>query len=212
MSQQPQILSAAELRGDIDPLLQRIGSAEGLAALAETCGAFIPRQIASTTDLRAFLEGYHARLLQPLELPAIQRAYHHASRNEARELIALDQQLAAEPLLKHFAAPSRLIGRGQLERLRPLQDLRFAQRYLAAVERGEASGWHTLVYGLTLAVYSLPLRQGLLAYATQTTRGFIHAASRSFPITDAAADDLLAEISAHFPAAVEPLLASHTIG
>ena len=43
---------------------------------------------------------------------------------------------------------------------RPLRDQRLVQRYLTAVEQGEAQGWHTLVYGLTLAVYSLPLRQG----------------------------------------------------
>jgi urease accessory protein UreF len=53
------------------------------------------------------------------------------------------------------------------------------QRYLAAVESGQAHGWHTLVYGMTLVLYSLPLRQGLLGYAHQTTRGFIHAAARA---------------------------------
>ncbi len=58
------------------------------------------------------------------------------------------------------------------------------KRYLAAVESGEAHGWHTLVYGLTLAVYSLPLRQGLLGYAQQTTRGFIQAAARSLELSE----------------------------
>jgi hypothetical protein len=52
------------------------------------------------------------------------------------------------------------------------------QRYLHAVESDQADGWHTLVYGLTMAVYSLPLRQGLLGYAHQTTRGFIYSGAR----------------------------------
>ena len=59
-----------------------------------------------------------------------------------------------------------------------MRDQRVVQRYLQAVEGGQANGWHTLVYGLTLAVYSLPLRQGLLGYAHQTTRGFIYSAAR----------------------------------
>ena len=54
----------------------------------------------------------------------------------------------------------------------PLRDERVVQRYLAAVESGEAHGWHTLVYGLTLVVYSLPLRQGLLGYAHQNHARF----------------------------------------
>jgi hypothetical protein len=41
------------------------------------------------------------------------------------------------------------------------------------VDEGRAHAWHTLVYGLTLSVYSLPLRQGLISYAAQTTRGFM---------------------------------------
>ena len=38
----------------------------------------------------------------------------------------------------------------------------------------EANAWHTLVYGVTLALYSIPLRQGLLGYGYQTMRGFIY--------------------------------------
>jgi len=85
-------------------------------------------------------------------------------------LILLDLLLAGEPQLQDFAAPSRRVGQSQLQKLRPLRDQRMVQRYLQAVDGGQANAWHTLVYGLTLAVYSLPLRQGLLGYAHQTTR------------------------------------------
>jgi len=207
LQQTQQTPVTVDLRGDLHPLLDQIGSPDGLAALAETAGAFLPRQIATASDLRIFLEGYRTQVLQPLELPAIQRAYHHASRNELRELIAFDRELADQTVLKNFASASRLVGLGQLQRLRPLRDVRMAQRYLAAVEKGEANGWHTVVYGLILSVYSFPLRQGLLGYAGQTTQGFLQAAGRSLSLSEKTVDDLLAEISHKFPAAVEALVA-----
>ena len=103
-----------------------------------------------------------------MELPAIAEACGHALRRELRELVAQDQRLTSQIGLTPFASPSRRTGRLQLARLRPLRDERIVRRYLAAVESGQADGWHTVVYGLTLALYSLPLRQGLLHYAQET--------------------------------------------
>jgi urease accessory protein UreF len=195
-----------ELAGDLAPLLERLGSPDGLAALASPAG-FDGRRIKTVAGLRSFLRNYHEKILRPVELPAIQRAFFHAGRHEPRELIAFDRQLAGEPALKSFSSASRLIGRRQLQRLRPLRDERIVQRYLAAVDAGEADGWHTLVFGLTLAVYSLPLRQGLVGYAQLTTNGFIAAASRSVEISRGDAGALCDEICADLPAATEPLLA-----
>ena len=93
-----------------------------------------------------------------------------------------------------------------MQRLRPLRDQRLVQRYLAAVEEGTANGWHTLVYGLTLAVYSLPLRPGLIGYAQRTTRGFIQSAARSLKLSKADSEAFVAEFSAGLPSAVESLL------
>ena len=42
------------------------------------------------------------------------------------------------------------------------------RRYAESVEAGVAEGWHTVVYGISMAVYSLPLRQGLIHYARET--------------------------------------------
>jgi urease accessory protein UreF len=208
MLRQTEIAPApAELLGDVQPLIEQLGSFEGLAALAGAADPLAARPIATISELRAFLRGYHTRILQPLELPAIQRAFNHASRGELRELVAFDHELSAEPSLKNFAVASRLVGQQQLQRLRPLRDQRVVQRYLSAVELGQAHGWHTLTYGLTLAVYFVPLRQGMIAYAWQTTRSFIQSAARAFPL--AQSDELLAELSADVPAAVEALLAQN---
>ena len=196
----------AELLGDLIPLLEQIGSPDGLAALAGTGDPLATLTIRTTAGLRSFLREYHARILQPLELPAIQRAFVHTGRNELRELIAFDQSLVEDMTLKTFAPASRLVGLAQLQRLRPLRDQRLVQRYLTAVEAGTANGWHTLVYGLTLAVYYLPLRPGLIGYAQRTTRGFIQSAARSLQLSETDSESLIEEFSARLPAAIEPLL------
>ena len=185
----------AEWLGDAHPLVAQLGTADGLASLHLLAESLTTRPVTSLTALREFLRAYHERILRPHELPAIQTAYQHISRNEVRELIAFDLQLAAEPALKNFAAASQRIGREQLQKLRPLRDERVVQRYLAAVESGQAHGWHTLVYGMTLVLYSLPLRQGLLGYAQQTTRGFIQAAARGLQLQESECRELFDELS-----------------
>ena len=144
---------AAEWLGDWHPLADQLGSVSASLRLAP---------VHNLPSLRQFLRDYQSQILLPVELPAIQDAHGHATHHEVRELVALDRRLAEEPILCSFAAASRRVGRSQLQKLRPLRDQRVVQRYLQAVESNQADGWHTLVYGLTLAVYSLPLRQGLL--------------------------------------------------
>ncbi len=198
---------AEELLGDVAPLAEQIGSAEGLVALSDA----VSQQFHRVTDLpslRLFLGDYQSRILIPLELPAIWRAYRHASRYEIRELIELDRQLVREPLLQSFATASQRVGKTQLKRLRPLRDQRLVRRYLCAVQAGEAHAWHTVVYGLILSLYSLPPRQGLLSYAQQTTRGFIRSASGHLQLSGAQCEELLNEAEACFPEAVNKLLSS----
>jgi|SRR5581483_5829940 len=197
------LAAAAELLGDLRPLLEQIGSPSGMSGASDPLRG---RQIHDLPELRVFLRNYHATILQPLELPAIQSAFLHAGRNELRELIAIDQELSRQSILQNFASASRHVGRSQLLRLRPLRDQRLVQRYLAAVEQGEAHGWHTLVYGLTLSVYSLPLRQGLFGYAHQTTRGFIHSAAASLGLSETDGRALLEELCVELPAGIESLL------
>lgn len=174
----------AEWLGDAHPLVAQLGTADGLAPLHALASSLTVKPITSLAALKDFLQAYHEQILLPHELPAIQTAFNHISRNEVRELISFDQQLASEPTLREFANASHRIGRDQLTKLRPLRDERMVQRYLAAVESGQAHGWHTLVYGMTLVLYSLPLRQGLLGYAHQTTRGFIQAAARGLQLKE----------------------------
>jgi urease accessory protein UreF len=203
---QPAQGEPAEWLGDLHPLVEQLGSTHGLAALGEVSASLRIPPVRDLSSLRSFLRDYHREILQPIEWPAIRRAFEHACRHEVRELVEFDRRLARESVLKPFANASRRVGQCELQKLRPLRDERIVRRYLDAVDRAEADAWHTLVYGLTLALYSLPLRQGLLGYGFQTTRGFIYAASASLRLSESECRVLLDELCAGFPSALETLL------
>lgn len=203
---------AAEWLGDWHPLAEQLGSTEGLVTLGSVSASLRLVPVHNLPSLRLFLRNYQSQILLPFELPAIQGAHGHAARHEVRELVALDRSLATQPILRDFAAASRRVGQSQLRKLRPLRDQRVVQRYLEAVEGGAADGWHTLVYGLTLAVYSLPLRQGLLGYAHQTTRGFIYSAARMLRLSEHQCRSLFDSLSANLPEAVEALIMQQVAG
>src|SRR6266850_5150163 len=183
--------NAVALLGDCHPLLEQLGSTEGLVTLASAAGVLRVPQVTTLESLMEFLDAYKGKLLLAVELPSIQRAYHHACGNQTRELIALDQEISNMKIPADFASASQRVGRGQLRRLRPLRDERVAQRYLRAVEESRAHGWHTLVYGLTLALYSVPVRQGLLNYARQTLTGFVHSAASSLRLPEIVCRELV---------------------
>ena len=197
---------AAEWLGDWHPLAEQLGSADGLVTLGSVSASLRLVPVHDLPSLRHFLRHYHSRILLRIELPAIHGAHSHAARHEVRELVALDQALATQPILSELAAASRRVGQSQLRKLRPLRDDRVVQRYLQAVECGEAHGWHTLVYGVTLAVYSLPLRQGLLGYAHQTTRSFIYSAARMLRLSERQCRAVFDSLCAGLPEAVDGLL------
>src|SRR5436309_4997169 len=187
-----------EFLGDVAPLTRQVDSAEGLVALGGAASHPFHR-VTDLPSLRCFLRDYLSGILIPLQLPAICRSYGHASRYEIRELIELDLQLVREPLLQSFATASQRVGKTQLKRLRPLRDQRLVQRYLRAVQAGEAQAWHTVVYGLILSLYSLPPRQGLLSYAQQTMRGFVRSAAGHLQLSPAECEDLMSEAEPCFP-------------
>jgi urease accessory protein UreF len=198
-------VEAVTLRGDARELAAQLGSPAGLGELAPA-PVLLAAGVSDLAGLQRFLRDYRTRVLAPVELPAIQRAFVHASRYELRELIALDQELAQTPGRQAFAAASQAVGRAQLRRLRPLRDQRLARRYLQAVERGQAHGWHTLVYGLILSLFSLPLRQGLENYGRQTMHSFIGSAARPLELSEVDCRVLLEEITADLPQEVERAL------
>src|ERR1043166_2261948 len=136
---QPALGEPAEWLGDWHPLVEQLGSANGLVALGDISASLQIPAVHDLASFRRFLRDYQKTILLPHELPAIQRAFDHACRHEVRELAEFDRQLANEPALKPLAGASRRVGQTELLRLRPLRDERIVRRYLEAVERGEAS-------------------------------------------------------------------------
>ena len=130
---------AAEWLGDWHPLAEQLGSTDGLVTLGAVSASLRLAPVHNLASLRLFLRNYQSQILLPFELPAIQGAHGHAARHEVRELVALDQSLAAQPILSDFAAASRRVGQSQLRKLRPLRDQRVVQRYLEAVESGRGA-------------------------------------------------------------------------
>jgi len=204
-------LLAPELTGEARELLAQLGAPAALPALSLAAPALGGEAVRDAASFRRFLISYREQVLLPVELPAILAAHGHACRGEARELVALDRELAADPRLKEFRNASAAVGRRQLGKLRPLRDQRLVQRYLRAVENGEAHGWHTLVFGVFLAQYSLPLRQGLLFYSQRTLDGFLESASVSLRLPVAVGDELFSEVAAPVPAIVNELLATRSL-
>jgi urease accessory protein UreF len=204
---QPERGEPVDWLGNWHPLAEQLGSTNGLAALSDISATLRVPLAHDLASLRQFLLSYQKQLLLPIELPAIQRAFDHTCRHEVRELCEFDRQLASEPAIQSFAEASKRIGQTELLKLRPLRDERIIRRYLEAVERKEAYAWHTLVYGMTLAFYSMPLRQGLLGYGYQTTRGFIYAAAKSLKLSEKDCRTLLDDLCGNLPAAVEELIA-----
>jgi len=191
--------------GDWQPLVRQIAPGEGVA---QPHGPQSPRgtsTIVSPASLHAFLLDYKLSVLLPFELPAVKQAFEHTQRNEMKELLALDQALLSAPWFKPYHQDSRIAGRLHLERLKPLRDQRGVRRYITAVEQGEANGWHLLVAGAALGLYSLPLRQGLMDYALHTFWHGVGQAAGFLGWQSAECAALVNELSADLPQRIQSI-------
>jgi urease accessory protein UreF len=199
--------SGKGLAGDARELAQRLGSPEDLEGLGSALAAPKSAAVDDLVSLRHFLRTYVTSVLIPVELPLVYQGFAHASRGAIAELMALDKAHVPGGLAEDLAEASQKVGRGHLRRMRPLRGERRVQRYWRGVQRGEAHAWHTIVYGLVLAVYALPLRQGLLSFGNQTVRGFIGSARSRLVLDAAECEGLASELDATLAPAVERLLA-----
>ncbi len=188
---------------DARPLTDQLGSADELTTLSPIACSHHLTKIHSLPALRDFLLRYRDQVLGTQEFRHIYNACHLTTKSFVRELLALDKELVSDPALKDFQLASRHVGKRQLNRLRAMKDLRLVQRYRDAVNEGTAYGWHTLVYGVVLSTYSLPLRQGLLHYGCQTLGGFIHSAARSLDLREDACLALQCELYSSLPALID---------
>jgi urease accessory protein UreF len=194
------------LAGDARDLALRLGSPEDLDALGSALATPASAAVTDFVSLRRFLTSYVSSVLIPVELPAVSRGFALATRGAVAELIAFDQAHLPSGLAASLAEASQHVGRSHLRRMQPLRGERRVQRYWRAVQRREARAWHTIVYGLVLAVYALPLRQGLVNFGCQTVRGFIRSARTRLDLDDAECLLLEQELQALLTPAIEAML------
>src|SRR3954471_4676200 len=211
MLEQPQPeRSALSDAADFRALEEQLGSPDEATAINSAAFAASLINIRTPDQFRDFLTTFQAKTLATDELPAILRAYNHALRNELRELIALDRSLKDTFPNEALANASERVGRNQLRRMRALKTERVVTRYWDAVHKKEAHGWHTVVFGVVLAVYSIPLRQGLNHYGNQTIRGFLEAGAAALRLRAPEVAELESSLLTGMPALVERALASES--
>lgn len=189
---------------------EKLGSPEEATSVSAALFDAGVKRIATADELKTFLARFQKETLAAIDLPTILKAYNHATRGEARELIALDQSLNQIFSIEALANASRRVGRAQLRRLAAMKDQRVVQRYWDAVQSNKASAWHTTVFGLALAIYSIPLRQGLHHYAGRTIRGFIESGAARLRLAETAATQLEESLAAETPALIERLIANES--
>ena len=141
-----------------------------------------------------------------LDWPVILEAAELTRLGRHRDLIELDQNYPVRRAGRWTEASFR-VGRRQLSRLKACRDLRVVQRYLAAVEDGQAHAWNPIVFGVALAAFHLPYRSGLLHYASTLLRGFAERCRpRNVPLADWTV--WVDSLEAPLPEAVQRLLPS----
>lgn len=166
--------------GDLDRLVSAVGLEGRMLAEGEGLECLETRTISDLTSLKRFLDVYLEVLIKPIELPTIARAAEYTRQGGFKELMALDHELNHCRALENFAEASQWIGQCHARSMRGMRDHRAVWRYCDAIRQREAKGWHTVVYGVVLAAYSIPLRQGLQNYCLQTLGGFVDSAARRF--------------------------------
>lgn len=196
---------AKQWLGNWHPLLRQIAPGEGVTQPCPSGTTSAANAITSVESLHAGLLNYKLSVLLPFELPAVKQACEFTLRNETNELVAFDRALSKASWLKPYKQDSRVAGRLHLERLRPLRDQRGIRRYITAVEQGQADGWHLLVAGAALGLYSLPLRQGLMDYALHTFWNVVGQAAGPLGLEAGEATDLVNALGADLPERIRPL-------
>ena len=190
------------------PYEAQLDALEDVLGADLVAGALGRGPLTSADELAGALELYRTTLLEPIELPTLTKARRLASRGRTKELIALDQDfLGNHPEWLPLAAGSTRFGRDTLARLRPLRDERVVQRMLKAVQPGQTPGHHPIVFGLTMAVYSIPARQGLADYAQGALAAVVASTAGKLKLTQDDRAALLAPSQAHLPQAISRMVA-----
>ena len=198
--------------GGQHPYAAQLDALEGVLCVDAIASALGTARVGTVLELSVLLERYRVTLLEPVELPAVATAHRHAARGEVLELIALDESLAQSLDDKHpewlqLAPASQRFGTDHLKRLQPLRDERVVQRFLDAAREGRTPANHPVVFGLTMAVFSIAPRQGLGDYAQSALEAVVATAAAKLKLTQTDRDELINRSQSRLPEAIERMVA-----
>jgi urease accessory protein UreF len=194
--------------GGLAAFSAQLGPFESVVHLANAERLVDFQQITNLPSLEKFLVAYRDRILVATELPAIRSAYDLTVKQHALELIALDKAIGLHMPSDLFSEASARVGRAQLKRLKPLKDSRLIQKYLQALVEGRVKAWHTLVYGMSLATYSIPIIQGLQNYCHQTLTSFAQAGIQKMKLPEQSIAQIIDPVMQTVPEVIQ----SHVSG
>jgi urease accessory protein UreF len=194
--------------GGQHPYAAQLDALEGVLCVDSISRALGTARARTPMKLSVLLERYRVTLLEPVELSAVAAAHRHAAHGEALELIALDESLAGtHPEWLQLAPASQRFGTDHLKRLQPLRDERVVQRFLDAAREGRAPANHPVVFGLTMAVFSIAPRQGLADYAQSALEAVVATAAGKLKLTQADRDQLINRSQTRLPEAIDQMVA-----
>ena len=194
--------------GGQHPYAAQLDALEGVLCVDAIASALGTARVGTVLELSVLLERYRVTLLEPVELPAVATAHRHAPRGEVLQLIALDESLAgSHPEWLQLAPASQRFGTDHLKRLQPLRDERVVQRFLNAAREGCAPANHPVVFGLTMAVFSIAPRQGLADYAQSALEAVVATAAGKLKLTQADRDQLINRSQIRLPEAIDRMVA-----
>ena len=194
--------------GGLHPYAAQLDALEGVLCVDSISRALGTARVGTVLELSVLLERYRVTLLEPVELAAVAAAHRHAARGEVLELIALDESFAGtHPEWLQLAPASQRFGTNHLKRLQPLRDERVVQRFLNATREGRAPANHPVVFGLTMAVFSIAPRQGLADYAQSALEAVVATAAGKLKLTQADRDQLINRSQIRLPEAIDRMVA-----
>lgn len=177
MSHQPDAptgsLEAESLLGEVQSLAEEAGGPPWFVSNRPSKGV-----AESVEALSHHLHHYLTETLSRQEWPVIVRARTLTQEGKHQDVVQLDQEWGLKAHQNPFSEASFRVGRRQLSKLRGLRQERVIHHYWKAIEKGTAQGWHPVVFGVVLGVYHLPLRTGLIQFASHSLEGMVTSAER----------------------------------
>lgn len=118
-------------------------------------------------------------------------AYRNAMINELEEIFLLDQECTALKMPEEIRMASRKLGMRLIKIFNRQQAFPLVEQYERALQRNEAHGHYSIVYGMYAAALSIPLAESLTAYYYNAAVSLITNAVKLVPLGQLDGQDIL---------------------